>query len=149
MIDPLGLEVFYNGVSVNSAMQRYLNNLSEFSGNDIYLVERGGRRNNADDSKTSQHYTGNAADFFMKRNGELVDMTSAAYLTADSGEFTRVGYYNGQGKRGAHVHADLKAGAKLYWSETDKTGLHYNSDSEFWNEYHRSRKEREGNKCGK
>jgi RHS repeat-associated protein len=136
-IDTRGLRVFYNGHVVNTSMEVHLEILSQATGYDIHLIS--GTRNGPFDDPNSQHFTGNAADFYMTTEaGTMVPMTEAAEFTADYGEFTGIGYYSGGGPHGAHVHADLRDRI-LYWSETDFTGYHYNTDSAFWWDYLRRR----------
>jgi RHS repeat-associated protein len=130
-VDPWGMDVFYHGEKVNNVVQAKLERLSEYTGYDIHVTS--GIRNSDGDSTTSQHYTGNAADFYMTtQGGKNLDMGTAARLTAQSGEFNGIGYYDGNGNHGAHVHADARDGSPQYWSETDKTGYKYNGNSPFW-----------------
>lgn len=124
---------------MNEEMERHLENLSNYSGYDIHLTS--GTRNRPGDNPNSQHFTGNAADFYMATlTGEIICMAEAAFLTAEYGGFTGIGYYSGDGPHGAHIHADLRGGEILYWSETDGTGYHYNNDSTFWQSYFLSRR---------
>lgn len=134
-IDPLGLAVFYLTPRLaNFQIMAHLEGLSQFSGNDIWVTST-----QRTDNPKSQHYKGNAADFYMTdKKGLIVHMETAARLAADYGQWGGIGYYNGLGERLPHVHVDLRKstdGRPLYWSETDATGYKYNSNSPLWHEY--------------
>ncbi|NLD38991.1 MAG: hypothetical protein GX654_19195, partial [Desulfatiglans sp.] len=131
-----------NGGSINSSL---MSALIEFTSETNTTLEatskRGTTRNLPGDSKTSQHYTGNAIDFRLyDKNGKMLSNKETADLARQSQKFTGIEISElGKG----FVHVDLRTDSRYSTSNPllmEQIGINpyrynYMNGSEFWKNY--------------